>query len=86
MTSFTALKLLSAWSCCKPLTCKGNLSLNYMQQVKHAMQMLPTQFREELGNLINIVHICTVFCKQKYILILFLQIKVHLRPYASEHM
>ena len=73
MTSFTALKLLSAWSCCKPLTCKGNLSLNYMQQVKHAMQMLPTQFREELGNLINIVHICTVF----------LQTKVHLNTVSA---
>jgi len=79
MTSFTALKLLSAWSCCKPLTCKGNLSLNYMQ-------MLPTQFREELGKSEKHSTYMYRFCKQMYILILFLQIKVHLRPYASERM
>jgi len=57
-----------------------------MQQVKHAMQMLPTQFREELGKSEKHSTYMYRFCKQMYILILFLQIKVHLRPYASERM
>jgi len=50
------------------------------------MQMLPTQFREELGKSEKHSTYMYRFCKQMYILILFLQIKVHLRPYASERM